>query len=51
MSRKKETLEIIEDLKTSMIGTGLKQETRYLLIILMEIALSLAVIADRIDQT
>lgn len=49
MSREKETLETIENLKTSMIGTGFKQGELYLLPMLTEIALSLAVIADRME--
>lgn len=49
MSREKETIETIENLKTSMIGTGFKQGTLCLLPMLTEIALSLAVIADRME--
>lgn len=45
MSRKKETLDIIDYTKTSLIG-DVQKPTLYLIPILSEIALSLAVIAD-----
>lgn len=47
MSREKETLYTIEETKTALIG-DVKKATLYLLPILSQIALSLAVIADNI---
>lgn len=47
MSRKKETLDTIENLETALIGNVKKPEL-YLLPILSEIAISLAVIADKL---
>ena len=45
MSREKETLYTIEETKTALVG-DVKKATLYLLPILSQIALSLAVIAD-----
>ena len=47
MSREKETIYTIEETKTALIG-DVKKATLYLLPILSQIALSLAVIADNI---
>lgn len=49
MSRKKETLDTIENLETALIGNVKKPEL-YLLPILSEIAVSLAVIADAMSE-
>ena len=49
MSRTKETWNTIDDLKTAMIG-DVKQPTLYLLPLLSQIALSLAVIADKMKD-
>lgn len=49
MSRTKETWNTIDDLKSAMIG-DVKQPTLYLLPLLSQIALSLAVIADKMKD-
>ena len=49
MSRTKETWNTIDDLKSAIIG-DVKQPTLYLLPLLSEIALSLAVIADKMKD-
>ena len=49
MSRTKETWDTIDDLKSAMI-VDVKQPTLYLLPLLSQIALSLAVIADKMKD-
>lgn len=49
MSRTTETWNTIDELKTSMIG-NIKQPTLYLIPLLSQIALSLAVIADHVKD-
>lgn len=49
MSRKQETLNTIDDLKTAMIG-DVKKPVIYVIPILSQIAISLAVIADKLCE-
>ena len=49
MSRVNETFDIIEETKTAMIGS-IEKPTLYLIPILSQIALSLAVIADKMQE-